>query len=278
MSEQIRTSVHKLVDALDDNVVAFSTVLQDQEGSTVPVKDIQAWIRKGLENPWTQQFSFDEFLFFPDLIDSVSEAYQAGLVDLPFPSVTFEHHFSDTNERCIYLFQKNGSRVTGTEFRRVRGSREFTWRHLVASLDQLTEFNGSLKYSGHHLAFCPVNFPTLEARSRESSNLWDSLFTLLGALNATGTSLQRISPPQQLNQRRRKRGGSLIRTHTHIVIGERTSGKTDRGGIHASPRFHVRRGHIRELPTGNKTWVRPCVVGDPKNGTNTHDYKIVEVS
>lgn len=46
-------------------------------------------------------------------------------------------------------------------------------------------------------------------------------------------------------------------------------------GSHASPRFHLRRGHIRRLPTGRNTWVRSCAVGSRALGTANKDYRIV---
>ena len=45
------------------------------------------------------------------------------------------------------------------------------------------------------------------------------------------------------------------------------------GGSHATPRLHVRRGHIRRLPTGKLTWVRQCLVGNPDLGVVEKDYK-----
>lgn len=36
-------------------------------------------------------------------------------------------------------------------------------------------------------------------------------------------------------------------------------------GTHASPRPHLRRGHVRHLQNGGKTWVQPCFVnGEPE--------------
>lgn len=45
-------------------------------------------------------------------------------------------------------------------------------------------------------------------------------------------------------------------------------------GSHASPRFHVRRAHIRKLPTGTLTFVRQCFVGDRERGVVSKHYKV----
>lgn len=53
----------------------------------------------------------------------------------------------------------------------------------------------------------------------------------------------------------------------------RTEGK---GGTHASPRLHDRRGHLRRLKTGKNVWVKAHRVGDPSKGAIFHDYVIRE--
>ena len=45
------------------------------------------------------------------------------------------------------------------------------------------------------------------------------------------------------------------------------------GRSHASPRQHLRRGHIRKLESGN-IWVNSCVVGSAENGRLDKSYKV----
>lgn len=61
------------------------------------------------------------------------------------------------------------------------------------------------------------------------------------------------------------------KTVTIAATGEKSERK---GGTHASPRQHDRRGHLRRLASGKSVWVRPCTVGDPSKGRVYHDYKI----
>jgi hypothetical protein len=44
------------------------------------------------------------------------------------------------------------------------------------------------------------------------------------------------------------------------------------GGTHASPRWHIRRGHWRQLADGRRVFVRQCQVGDPEQGGVVKDY------
>lgn len=46
------------------------------------------------------------------------------------------------------------------------------------------------------------------------------------------------------------------------------------GGTHATPRLHMRRGHVRRLPTGKTTWVRQCAVGNANLGAVSKDYAV----
>lgn len=46
------------------------------------------------------------------------------------------------------------------------------------------------------------------------------------------------------------------------------------GGSHASPRWHIRRGHWRTLADGRRVFVRPCEVGDATRGGIIKDYRV----
>ena len=49
-----------------------------------------------------------------------------------------------------------------------------------------------------------------------------------------------------------------------------------KGGTHASPRLHQRRGHWAVSKLGKKYWRRETVVGNPDNGMIFHDYTTKE--
>ena len=46
------------------------------------------------------------------------------------------------------------------------------------------------------------------------------------------------------------------------------------GGSHASPRWHIRRGHWRTLGNGRRVFVRACEVGEPSKGAVFKDYRV----
>ena len=48
----------------------------------------------------------------------------------------------------------------------------------------------------------------------------------------------------------------------------------ERRGTHASPRWHVRRGHWRKLQDGRRVFVAECEVGSPERGGVVKDYVV----
>lgn len=85
-----------------------------------------------------------------------------------------------------------------------------------------------------------------------------------------------------LNKKRAKAGKSLIRPAMEIVINPgRTKTASSAGEERVtpdrkSPDTHWRRGHIRRLPTGKRTWVRPALVGavSKEQGTGKKYYRM----
>lgn len=105
------------------------------------------------------------------------------------------------------------------------------------------------------------------------------LLIVLGLISTNGGVLIEDVPSRKyLNGKRAKKGKppldyeyKTVRIDPSLV---RLPGVVSPGGSHASPKMHWRRGHIRFLPNGKKTAVKPCIVGDPSKGTIIHDYLV----
>lgn len=98
------------------------------------------------------------------------------------------------------------------------------------------------------------------------------LCCLLACRNLT---TERGEPPPKLNKRRAERGHPPLREFNVVVVKMdeiRRIGAGEAQGEHASPRGHVRRGHIRRLEKG-LTWVSACVV-NPGFGFVDKRYEI----
>ncbi len=84
-------------------------------------------------------------------------------------------------------------------------------------------------------------------------------------------------PPKFINSLRRNKGKvPFFSYHTLHLTGEtaRNAHASEQKGTHASPRLHLRRGHIRCYASGKKVWVQSCLVGDKSQGISLHDYSV----
>lgn len=82
-------------------------------------------------------------------------------------------------------------------------------------------------------------------------------------------------PPKFINAKRIKKGKVPFFSYKTLhITGEASESGESAGGTHASPRLHLRRGHIRKLADGRRVWVRHCLVGDKSKGFVAHDYKV----
>lgn len=105
------------------------------------------------------------------------------------------------------------------------------------------------------------------------------LFSFLAALCCSNSdATTEIKVDEKLNKSRIKKGKVpyfsykilTINTNKNAVVSAESTHK----GNHASPRVHLRRGHIRRLP--DKTvWVNACTVGNKAIGVIEKTYKVI---
>ena len=92
--------------------------------------------------------------------------------------------------------------------------------------------------------------------------VWRALGILAEAGTVTEKTVSQVHRP--------KFTGAGIRGwtwHQVEIVPERLLRTSEpQGGSHASPRWHVRRGHWRQLGDGRRVFVRACEVGDPERG------------
>ena len=105
-----------------------------------------------------------------------------------------------------------------------------------------------------------------------------TVFSLLQALSCKNVSTEIFKKEGDNNQKRINKGKlPFYETKMLVVDSTKSSGSVKNpapGTTHASPRQHLRRGHIRRLPSGN-IWVHACVVGDASKGTISKKYTVI---
>jgi len=107
------------------------------------------------------------------------------------------------------------------------------------------------------------------------------IFSLIEALSCKNVETkifqQDVIRKQLKSNGKRIKKGKLPFYETKMLVintGETKPGQQgSSSGTHASPRQHLRRGHIRRLSSGN-IWVNSCVVGDPSKGKISKSYEV----
>lgn len=84
--------------------------------------------------------------------------------------------------------------------------------------------------------------------------------------------------PTFTNRRKIEQGKAPTYDWTTVVIRPAPPRSEYKGGTHASPRQHDRRGHLRRLRSGKNVWVRAHKVGDASRGAVFHDYQIAQAA
>jgi len=102
--------------------------------------------------------------------------------------------------------------------------------------------------------------------------------TINSVIACSNIEYETVAAPKYLNRKRVKKGKLPVFEYKKLKlhVGEKVT--TQSGGEftdRSSPRFHLRRGHIRKLPSGNQTWVSPCAVGDISKGRIEKEYKVI---
>lgn len=94
------------------------------------------------------------------------------------------------------------------------------------------------------------------------------------ALRAGASFEERRETSSARRWRMDKHGVGGFTYHILKLPGGRVHSGAPTGVTHESPRFHVRRAHIRKLPTGRLTFVRHCFVGDSQRGSVSKHYLV----
>ena len=99
---------------------------------------------------------------------------------------------------------------------------------------------------------------------------------LCGCDNITAKKVHTVD--KKLAKRTAERNGTPHNDYwmLDVYMNEEYEGsESGSGGSHSSPRFHVRRGHIRRYQTGKTTWVKQHTVGTPELGVIKKDYRVM---
>lgn len=101
--------------------------------------------------------------------------------------------------------------------------------------------------------------------------IW-AVVTLIASLACKNVNTSDEVLPRNFRKAAEKSGNDLYAYKVLTLNGEASKSEA-LGGTHASPRTHLRRGHIRRLPKGN-IWVNACMVHGKTPGIVHKDYAV----
>lgn len=207
----------------------------------------------------------DSRRFDSDDVERLATSNLGGTLKLPHPHCIFELQDPEQPEACLASYARATEAGVDSFLFRFIPSRN-CWSDLMAAVEFLP--NGVAEVMGHPKEQDPNHYaPTFEAAT---SMIWRAL----GLLSIpTPLAEQQLSP-----LRRRPFAKDGVRGWTYRVADIQphmiASALAERSGSHASPRWHIRRGHWRALADGRRVFVRECEVGDIARGGVIKDYLV----
>jgi hypothetical protein len=179
---------------------------------------------------------------------------------LPFPTVWAEIDIFTVEEEKVRsgaLFEETDKDLYALFFVRHKGSH---WKLVsVAYTDWIDGkrkmFASPPREDGGHVRLPSIYFKAFEA------------------IQCVNVERVEQKPLPMQARKARSRGVPIFSTWTlALKLSRKESQKL--GGTHASPRVHLRRGHVREFAPGRTTWVQSCVVRGKGRGMIAKDYAV----
>lgn len=210
-------------------------------------------------------FFDDQAAFDSDDVGQAMASVLTGPIRLPHPTVIFElREQRPTPSNLIVLARQEEDIVEAVFLQRKRAPKGWTdcivriWIHP----DGMAEIEGN-----------PDEKDERSVRSFgevAAGMIWRGL-TILGTTSDIRD--HKVSTAKRARLAREGLRGWVWRQVT-VDTGRLRAAIPPLGGSHASPRWHIRRGHWRQLADGRRVFVRQCEVGDPERGGVIKDYLV----
>jgi hypothetical protein len=207
----------------------------------------------------------DQEQFDSDEVDLAARRISTTALRLPHRNVLFEVKDRGHHRRALVAYAwETGAGVEAVLLTRLRACRRWSDVQVRAAFRAggWAEFEGNPRDEQPDETDVYVQCLT--------GMVWRAVAVLAEAGSVTEQTVSKIHRP--------KLAGAGVRGwtwHQVEIVPERLVRSTAaQDGTHASPRWHVRRGHWRQLADGRRVFVRACEVGDPERGGVLKDYVI----
>ena len=203
--------------------------------------------------------------FDSDDVGRLAGSNMAGTLKLPHPHCIFELHDPDHPEACLASYARATEAGVDSFLFRFDPVRR-CWTDLIAAVEFLPD--GLAEVMGH---------PNMQEAEQYAPNFETATSMVWRALGLLATSTP-LAEWQLSPLRRRPFAKVGVRGWTYRVADIQphiiASALAERCGSHSPPRWHVRRGHWRELTAGRRVFVRECEVGDIARSGVIKDYRV----
>jgi hypothetical protein len=201
---------------------------------------------------------------------SVIEGLREGVIDLPCDPCCFGvAHSKAPKNKVIFLVTKFEKKFTVVSFT-TDGTNQPPHPGPTLHCDPST---GRLEVL--QLPYLPTQDDGRRPEAVHADHVYHAFMRCLALLNTRDIVLEATAFPRA-ERRRREREGEQALSPYHVVKIPHVFRTHDAssGGTHASPRLHLRRGHVRTLETGKKIWIKPFMVGDAARGVVDKHYVV----
>ena len=206
----------------------------------------------------------DQEHFDSDEVEVMVRQYCSGQVCLPHRDVLFEVTHRHERFTAVTAF---ATKTVDDEFIGFLFTREGT-RWTDVQCNAVFRADGYAGYEVHPSI-------TSESHGEQCGSILTGLVWRALALLSRGSNVTDNRVPQVRRPKLARSGVSgWIYRVVDIDPDRVKAAAAIAGGTHASPRWHIRRGHWRTLPNGRRTFVRECEVGDPDRGGVVKDYRV----
>ena len=204
--------------------------------------------------------------FDADTVESLAKSRMALPLNLPHASVIFEVTLTGgaVSSAIAYATQRDAT-VTAFLFHYNLQYRK--WTDTLARAEFLDGGTADVEMNPR-ASSADVHGPVL------SGIVWRAC-ALLATEGSASVGLQVIPHDRRLKLARLRKPLGWTYRVVDIDLAEVRARTPAQGGTHASPRWHIRRGHWRRTPTGGRTFVHEHEVGSVEGGGVVKDYRVV---
>ena len=197
---------------------------------------------------------------------------------LPYPFITIEYYLPKDNYKVLIIAVEENNEIY---CRLLLNTKKFDWSYIPIGLhigdgDGPFEagFRASSSYAKGFEDVCD-SFPK-ETKDFFKTAIFTPVTELLEALSCRNVYTELLEPVNSKVNERRAKAGKLPLYETKILVVDSKPKEIDpnwKGGTHASPRQHLRRGHIRRYEDYS-IWINNQVVGKASNGKIDKSYEV----